>query len=826
MKSLGLRLALVISGVLLCLMFVADVWLERQLTKVIYEEERTQAETHAKTLLASLQTLMLNGQGTLAREWLDRLHGAAGIVDIEVLRRDGNEAFNDLATVEQVNNFLQMPRFQREPRPPHDSRRVSTPAFQKALQGETTLERTGDSFTVLMPIPVKTECLACHGYEESPLRGVPKLSLSIADTETRIDKMRYNLWATSMLLVVLVGLAMWIALRFSVLLPIANLRDAIVRVGHGERNTKLPVVHKDELGEVAQVFNRMQDDLQDYEARIRTVMDNVVDAIVTIDARGNIESVNPAVGRMFGYLPHELIGENIKILMPEPYRSMHDEYLAAYQRTRKTRILGTSRELVAIRKDHTIFPIDLTISEMRLGGHSHFIGVMRDITERKEQMAALEYQALHDALTDLPNRTLLSDRVSQSILRAQREGSQLALVLTDLDRFKEINDTLGHQNGDLILQQVSARLRGVLRESDTIARLGGDEFALLLPSVDMGQAISIVRKLVSTLEDPVLIDGQALHVSASFGIAMYPGHGEDESALMRHADVAMYIAKRGSLGYTVYDPAKDQNSLRNLALVSELRQAIDGGELILYYQPKVLLSTGKVIGVEALVRWRHPRYGLMLPDNFIPLAEQTGLINPLTQWVVTAALEQCRQWQMRGVALTIAVNLSVRNLLDMQFADQLSVALQGVPPAARQLCLEITETAMMTDPMRALAILQALNGMGVTLSIDDFGTGYSSLSYIKQLPVNELKIDKSFVMGMGTSDNDVVIVRSTIELAHNIGFKVVAEGVEDEAAYNRLIGLNCDIAQGYYISQPLLPADIEVWLRESRWPLDGSIVSG
>lgn len=827
MKSLGLRLALVISGVLLCLMLVADVWLEYQLTRVIYEEEQNQAEVHAKTLLASLQTLMLNGQGTLAREWLDRLHGAGGIVDIEVLRRDGSEAFNDLSTVEKVNKFLQMPRFQREPRIPHDDHPVSPEAFQKALQGETTVQRTTDSFTILLPIHANMECLVCHGYDESPLRGVLKLSLSTADIETHIHDMRHSLWATSVLLVLLVGATMWIALRFSVLRPIAHLRDAIVRVGHGERNTKLPVLNKDELGEVAQVFNRMQDDLQGYEARIRAVMDNVVDAIITIDARGIIESVNPAVKRMFGYLPHELIGENIKILMPEPYRSMHDEYLAAYQRTRKARVLGTSRELVAIRKDNSIFSIDLTISEMPLsehiGGHSHFIGVMRDITERKQQMAALQYQALHDSLTDLPNRTLLSDRVSQAILHAQREGSQLALVLTDLDRFKEINDTLGHQNGDMILQQVSMCLRSALRESDTIARLGGDEFALLLPNVDLAQAISIVRKLIAMLENPLIIDEQALHVGASFGIAMYPGHGEDESALMRHADVAMYIAKRGNLGYTVYDPAKDQHSLRNLTLVSELRRAIDDGELILYYQPKILLSTGKVIGVEGLIRWHHPRYGLMLPDSFISLAEQTGLINPLMQWVITAALEQCRQWQIMGMPLTIAVNLSVRNLLDGQFADRLAVALQAVPQAARYLCLEITETAMMADPERALIILKALNDMGVTLSIDDFGTGYSSLAYIKQLPVNELKIDKSFVMGMNVNDNDVVIVHSTIDLAHNIGLKVVAEGVEDEATYNKLKELKCDVAQGYYISEPLLPAGIDVWVRESRWPLDESI---
>ena len=825
MRSLGLRLALVISGVLLGLMLVADVWLERQLTKVIYEEERVQGEIHAKTLLASLQTFMLNGQGTLAREWLDRLQGAGGIVDVEVLRRDGNEAFTDLSTVKRVNDFLNMPRFQREPRAPHDPLPVPMQAFRKALQGETALERTDDSFTVLMPIHAKTECLACHGYDESPLRGVLKLTLSTAGTETRVSNMRNSLWATSVLLAIMLGVAMWIALRFSVLRPIAHLRDAIVRVGQGERNTKLPVYHQDEFGEVAQVFNRMQDDLQVYEARIRAVMDNVVDAIVTIDEHGIVESVNPAVEKMFGYLPHELVGENIKKLMPEPYRSMHDEYLTTYQHTRKSRILGLSRELVAMRKDGSVFSVDLAVSEMRLGQHSHFIGVMRDITERKDQMEALEYQALHDALTDLPNRTLLSDRVSQAIVRAQRDGSQLALVLADLDRFKEINDTLGHQNGDLILQQVSTRLRNALRESDTIARLGGDEFAALLPNVDLAQATNIVRKLIATLEDPLIIDGQSLHVGSSFGIAMFPEHGDDEGILMRHADVAMYIAKRANLGYTIYDPSKDQHSLRNLALVSELRSGIDNGELILYYQPKVSLAAGKVVGAEVLVRWRHPRYGLMFPDNFIPLAEQTGLINPLTQWVINAALEQCRQWKAAGMCLPIAVNLSVRNLLDAQLIDQLAVALHNVPHDSRcHICLEITETAMMADPVRALTILNALNEMGIVLSIDDFGTGYSSLAYIKRLPVNELKIDKSFVMGMSVGENDAVIVRSTIDLAHNLGFKVVAEGVEDEATYHMLAKLGCDVAQGYYISRPLPPGDVEAWIRNSEWPVDEMIL--
>ncbi len=817
MKSLGTRLAVVISGVLLCLMVVAGLWLQRQLTAAIYAEEKEQAQTHAKTLLASLQTLMLNGQGTLAREWLDRMHGTAGIIDIEVLRRDGREAFTDLSTVEQVNRYLNMPRFQRAAALPHDPTPPPPGIFQKALQGQFVIERDRKAVTVLAPIAVKTECLVCHGYENESLRGVLKLVISTESGEARIREMRYYLWGVGSLLVMFLGVALWGSLRMSVLRPIGSLRSAIVRAGHGDRNARLLAVRKDELGDVADVFNRMQDDLQAYETRIRAVMDNVVDAIITIDEHGIIESLNPAAEKMFGYAASELIGENVKKLMPEPYRSMHDEYIENYMRTGKARIIGARREVIGLRKDGSTFPVDIAVSEMRLGGQRRFIGIVSDITERKEQMAALEYQALHDALTALPNRTLFSDRVSQAILRASRDGSQLALVLTDLDRFKEINDTLGHQNGDLILQQVAQRLRSALRESDTIARLGGDEFAMVLPAVELDQAIAIAQKLAIVLEEPFIIEEHALHVGASFGIAMFPDHGRDEGALMRHADVAMYVAKRGNLGYAIYDPAKDQHSLRNLSLMGELRAAIEHNDLILYYQPKISLSTGRVIGVEALVRWRHPRYGLMFPDGFIPLAEQVGLINPLTEWVVRAAAEQCRKWHDAGLSLTIAVNLSARNLLDSQFPKVLASLLQDMRTQSSRLCLEITETAMMADPARALTVLGGLREMGVGLSIDDFGTGYSSLAYLKQLPVHELKIDKSFVMGMAVDESDAVIVRSTIDLAHNIGLKVVAEGVEDKVAYDLLEGLGCDVAQGYYISRPMPIEEFERWFHESPW---------
>lgn len=821
MRSLGIRLALVISAVLSLLMLMTGLWLDRQLTDAMREEEVRQAELHGSTLLASLRTLMLNGQGTLARSWLDRMHGEAGIIDIEVYRRNGNEAFADVSTVEAVNNFLGYPRFERQPTVPEHPGRLDSPAFKRSLAGSTTIDWTEPGqMTLFMPIERDTECLACHGYEDNPLRGVLKLSLSTLDSTQRISAMRYRLWGVAAGLVAILGIAMWLALRQSVLKPIARLRDAITRVGEGDRQTKLAVGQQDELGEVAAVFNRMQDQLIAGETRIRAVLDNVVDAVITIDEKGIIESANPAVCSVFGYQPDELLGQNVKVLMPEPYAEEHDQYLANYISTGKSRILGVGREMIGKRKDGTVFPMDLAVSEMWLYGQRFFIGIARDITERKEQMAAIEYQALHDALTDLPNRTLLADRLHQGILSAIRSDEPLALIIMDLDHFKEINDTLGHHNGDLILQKVANRVRGVLRESDTVARLGGDEFAVLLPNADIKDATRIAKKLLDALDRPFELEARSFRIGASLGIALFPEHGRDGAALMKRADVAMYEAKRGKIGFAVYDPAKDQHSLRNLSLMGELRTALDEGQLVLYYQPKVNMQTGRVSGVEALVRWRHPQHGLMYPNDFIPLAEQSGLIKQLTLWVLRRAAAQCHDWAELGIDVSMAVNLSVHNLHDNTFPDEVEAIVRGCSRGQRSnLRFEITETAMMVDPNRALEILNALGAMGIRLSIDDFGTGYSSLAYLKQLPVAELKIDRSFITSMGANDNDAVIVRSTIELAHNIGLRVVAEGVEDKQTYEMLAALSCDSVQGYYISRPMPPEEFTHWLQQPPWGL-------
>lgn len=441
-----------------------------------------------------------------------------------------------------------------------------------------------------------------------------------------------------------------------------------------------------------------------------------------------------------------------------------------------------------------------------------FLGMRRQVHARQ---IALEYQALHDALTGLPNRTLLQDRLQQVVLAAARDNRPLALIMMDLDRFKEINDTLGHHVGDRVLQQVGARLAEVLRESDTVARLGGDEFALLLPNAHEQHALNLARKIVTTLERSFSVEHHQLSVGASLGIAIFPQHGDSAQSLIQRADVAMYVAKRKNSGYALYDVGQDRHSEGRLALVNDLRGALQNGGLALHYQPKQNIRSGKLTGFEALLRWEHPQRGAVTPDEIIPIAEQTGLIKPLTHWVLDNALAQCAAWQRAGLELTVAVNLSVWNLHDRDFDQVVAGLLAQWEVPARYLELEITESAMVADP--DMEMLHRLHAIGVRLAVDDYGTGFSSLAYLKSMPLTDIKIDKSFVIDMTVDDNDAVIVRSTIDLAHNLGRKVVAEGVETKEIWDLLEILRCDTAQGYYISPPIPAADLDRWMAESPW---------
>ena len=430
------------------------------------------------------------------------------------------------------------------------------------------------------------------------------------------------------------------------------------------------------------------------------------------------------------------------------------------------------------------------------------------------QAEASRHQSLHDALTGLPNRILFYDRLEQALLHAEREREPLAVMIVNLDRFKEVNDTMGHANGDLLLQLVGPRLRAALRARDTIARMGGDEFAVLLPGTDIAGSRQVAQSLRDALEKPFELESVTVATDASVGVAHHPEHGSDAETLLQRADVAMYMAKEERSGHAFYAPESDPDDPNRLALVGELRRAISDDELVLHYQPKIDLRTDEVSGVEALVRWVHPIRGLLAPMEFVPLVEHAGLMRPLTLWVLDRALGQCRAWREEGIDLRVAVNLAVPSLLDVQLAAEVArlLAKHGVP--AHLLELEITESSVMTDPKRAIAKLEELSAMGVRLAIDDFGTGYSSLSYLRRLPADELKIDKSFVINMAASSADAVIVRSTIDLCRNLGLAVVAEGVETEGAFAQLQALGCDEAQGFLMSRPVPAEALTAWLAD------------
>jgi diguanylate cyclase (GGDEF)-like protein len=444
-------------------------------------------------------------------------------------------------------------------------------------------------------------------------------------------------------------------------------------------------------------------------------------------------------------------------------------------------------------------------------------GEVRRSHKRAEEW--LKYTARHDPLTDLANRNLLYERLEHALVVGQSESKPFALLLMDLDRFKEINDTIGHQAGDALLQQVGLRLQGAVRKGDTIARLGGDEFAVLLPQMDRESAEIVAARCLKAFEDQFVIGEISLNVQSSIGIALFPQDGTDRHSLMRCADVAMYQAKESANGYSVYSPERDSYSTERLALMADLHRAIDRDELFLVYQPKINLATGAITGVEALARWQHSKSGLIPPDQFIALAERSGFIKPLTLWVLEAALDQSRWWRAEGIDVPISVNLSPRTLHDVDFPERVAALLRTHGVTAEQLELEITESSIMVDPPRALDILTRLHRMGISLSIDDFGTGYSSLSYLKKLPANAVKVDKSFVIQMTQDESDAQIVRSTIDLAHNLGLKVIAEGVETEEAWGRLLALGCDEAQGYYVSRPLPAPELTQWLNHSPWAL-------
>jgi diguanylate cyclase (GGDEF)-like protein/PAS domain S-box-containing protein len=563
--------------------------------------------------------------------------------------------------------------------------------------------------------------------------------------------------------------------------------------------------------------------LADSEQRLRAMFEAIACGVLVQDPDGVILHANSAAEEVFGYSLEQMRGRSSIGL----WKVVGEDGVERPPTGRN--VLIAARTGIAARNFTTcIMPPDgrqrwlqgNSVPIHASDGAVQVVSSFIDITERKRVEVAIAHQARHDALTGLPNRSLLGERLHQTIAHAETLAAPVGLLLMDLDHFKEVNDTLGHQAGDVLLRQVADRLGGVVRPADTVARLGGDEFAILLPNTDAAESMLVAGKLLEALRRPLRLEGQAVAVSGSVGVAMYPAHGRDAATLLRRADVAMYVAKRSDAGASLYSAAQDSYAPDRLALLPQLREALEHrtttNGLVLHYQPKLDLRSGQLNGVEALVRWQHPQHGLLGPDRFVPLAEHTGMARGLSQWVLETALRQAQIWAANGADVPVAVNLSMRDIQDIELPEAVSALLDQYDVPGAGLGIEITESTLMADPERALEVLQRLRGMGVRIAIDDFGTGYSSLAYLKRLPVHELKIDQSFVYDVSASLGDRAIVRSIIELAHNLGLKVVAEGVENEATLRLLGSLGCDIAQGFHLSRPLSSEGFERWLADSE----------
>jgi diguanylate cyclase (GGDEF)-like protein/PAS domain S-box-containing protein len=560
---------------------------------------------------------------------------------------------------------------------------------------------------------------------------------------------------------------------------------------------------------------------RDSEARTRAVLENVADGIVTVTDEGLIESFNRAASVLFGYDELETVGRSFDLLIAPAQRGdFSPSQLHGRQPPPLNLKLVRIGELLGCRKDGSTFPMELDFSDLRLDAGNIHVACLRDVSERRSHTEALEREALHDSLTGLPNRVMFGDRVSHAIRLALRSGATLGLLLLDLDGFKRVNDTLGHEIGDDLLRGVADRLCACLRKGDTVARLGGDEFGILTPATGLAGAATVAWKLRHALEEPFVFGEHVVSVSASIGMTLIPEHGDNIDDLLRRADLAMYDAKGSGRGYALFAAEHEDAPARRLALLRDLRRCVERNELVLHYQPKIDLATRRTVGVEALIRWNHPSGRLMMPDEFMPEVESNELMLPITDWVIEEALRALRGWREQGYDLTMAVNVGARCLVqDTGFFERVDglMAASGIPP--EQLTLELTESAFIDTELPGL--LARLEDVAPRLSIDDFGTGYSSLVYLQRLPVVELKADRSFVSTVPTVESDARLVRSIVELAHNLGVTVVAEGVEDQATLERLVDYGCDVAQGYYFSRAIPAGDLTAWLESSEFGLSG-----
>lgn len=551
------------------------------------------------------------------------------------------------------------------------------------------------------------------------------------------------------------------------------------------------------------------------EKKFRSVIESANDSIILSDRTGTIISWNKGAELIFGFTEKEALGKNLKIIIPDKFKVVHQQGMERYLLSGEPKVIGNTVELEGLRKDGSEFPIELSLAAWQEEGNVYFSSIIRDITERKRNEKKINQMVYRDPLTGLPNRLLLNDRLSQALELADETKQTIGIMFIDLDRFKYINDTLGHAVGDQLLIEIAKRIQSCVGKNDTVCRQGGDEFIVLIPNTTADEVSKIAQQIVDLFSSSVMVNEQELFVTPSIGIAMYPGDGRDIETLIKNADTAMYrVKEQGKNNFQFYTPEMNEAVTKKMKLEIGLRKALERDEFKIVYQPQINVETGGIIGVEALLRWHHPEWGTISPAEFIPIAEETGLILQIGEWVLHGACWQNKAWQNAGYApLRMAVNISSRQFQQSDLVERVSRILRETELAPQYLELELTES-IIQDSKYAVAKMQQLKEMGIHLSIDDFGTGYSSLSYLKTFPIHTLKIDQSFTRNIYADPKDASLVETIIAMAHNLNLKVIAEGVETEEQLQFLQQKQCNEAQGYYFSRPISAEDLAEILQE------------
>ena len=803
-KSLGVeyKLHILIQGSLIILFVLTHQWMADKFEAQLFASGQARATEIADGLINGMNMLMLTG--TISNPdnrllLLKKMGQSKGIQELRIIRaQQVVDQFGPGLPEEQAVDEL-------------DQQAISggKPLFRELLEDDGTA-----LIRVVVPFIAQknfrgTNCLSCHHVQDGSVNGAASVTVDLSKEQASISAFKKWLGAGYLAFQVLLSVIIAIFVRRLVTVnigyPVKKLQATMFEIGNNKEYSKRAEidVHNADIGNMAQSFNLLVENL----TLFAKVFEHSGEAIAITDANNNIVSVNKAFTIVTGYTPEEAIGKNPCIMNS----GMHDAIF--YQRMwQKIHEDGVWKgEIFNRRKNGEIYPEWLSISTIRDGNGKivNHVSLFTDITSQKESEKHIQFLAHYDPLTRLPNRRLFGDRLKQVLSSANRHTDKAGLLFIDLDRFKNVNDSLGHLAGDELLRTAADRLDNCIRESDTVARLGGDEFVVILNEIkEPEDAAHVSQKILDALSDPFELDGHKISISSSIGISIYPDDGADSDTLIKNADTAMYHAKAsGRNNFQFFTPGMNAKAFETLLMENELREAINKNEFMLYYQPKVSVASGKVVGMEALIRWKHAARGLVPPVQFIAVAEECGLIIEIGKWALREACAQNKKWQELGLLhAPVAVNISALQFHAGDLKSQVLQTLHDTGLAAHYLELEITEGIIMKETESTIATLASLKEIGVLLSIDDFGTGYSSLSYLNRFPVDTLKIDKSFINGITSNTGSAAITRTIITMGDAFGLTVIAEGVETAEQYAFLKRNGCDEIQGYYFSKPL-PAD-------------------